>query len=233
MPERNQSSANFSTISNLIPFVLLLLSPFLSSGDWTWVPGWTLAGTMMLGTIISRTIADRLHPGLERERLTAGVMKDTKAWDKWIMPLISLWLPLLAVTVAGLDKRLGWSTPPSAWVNRLGLALMVAGFALGAWAMAVNAFFSSYVRIQKDRGHRVVTTGPYAIVRHPGYFGAALAMIGIPLLLGSLWAFLPVLLILIAGVIRTELEDRTLIGELPGYEDYAAKVRYRLIRGVW
>ncbi len=229
----DESMPNFSTVSNLALSILLLLSPFLSSGDWCWDLGWIFSGVMILGTLASRMIATRLHPDLERERLTAGARYDTKAWDKWLMPLIGVWLPTLAVWVAGLDERLGWSPDLAAWVHGLGLVLMLVGFALGSWAMAVNAFFSSYVRIQKDRGHRVVTTGPYAIVRHPGYLGAALAMIGMPLLLDSLWAFFPVLLILAGGVVRTWLEDKTLLAELPGYREYAAKVRHRLIPAVW
>jgi protein-S-isoprenylcysteine O-methyltransferase Ste14 len=229
----DRALAGLSTISNILLLILLLLSPFLSSGDWSWNLGWRFTGAMILGAVASRMIANRLHPGLERERLTAGSMKDTKGWDKWIMPVISLWLPISAVTIAGLDERLGWSTALPAWAHWLGLALIGMGYAIGTWAMVVNAFFSSYVRIQKDRGHKVVTTGPYAIVRHPGYLGSALAMVGIPLLLDSLWAFLPVILILILGAVRTELEDRTLHAELPGYGVYSAKVRYRLVPGIW
>lgn len=90
-----------------------------------------------------------------------------------------------------------------------------------------------YVRIQTDRGHQVVSSGPYAYVRHPGYLGAALGMIGIPLLLDSLWALFPVLLVLILGLVRTALEDRTLLAELPHYKEYAKRVRYRLIPGIW
>ncbi len=233
MANPNHMSARFSIIFNFLSLILLLLSPFLASGDWKWDLGWLYTGSMILYTFISRFIAIRLHPGFARERATAGGMQDTKGWDKWIVPLIALWLPLLAVLVAGLDKRLGWSTIMPDWVHWLGLTLLIIGYSVGTWAMAVNAFFSSHVRIQKERGHQVITKGPYAIVRHPAYITGAIAMCGIPLLLDSLLAFPPIILLCIGIVIRTALEDKTLLSELPGYKEYAEKVRFRLLPGVW
>lgn len=184
---------------------------------------------MILYTILSRAIAIRLHPGFARERATASAMQDTKSWDKWIVPLVALWLSLAAVVIAGLDERLGWSAALPGWAHGLGLALLVVGYAVGTWAMAVNAFFSSHVRIQKDRGQSVVTGGPYAVVRHPAYATGAIAMLGIPLLLDSLLAYPPVVLLCAGIVLRTALEDKTLLAELPGYREYARKVRYRLV----
>jgi len=231
MPDKKRMS--ISIIFNLLSLIVLLLSPFLASGDWRWGLGWLYTGSMILYVLVSRIIAIRLHPGFARERATAGAMQDTKAWDRWIVPLIALWLPLLGVLVAGLDKRLGWSISMAGWVHWLGLALLVFGYAVGTWAMAANAFFSSHVRIQKDRGQTVATTGPYAIVRHPAYITGAIAMCGIPLLLDSLWAFAPIVLLCIGIVLRTALEDKTLLAELPGYNEYADRVRFRLIPGVW
>ena len=233
MPDRKHTGMRLSIIVNFLSLILLLLSPFLASGDWAWDLGWLYTGSMILYTLVSRVIAIRLHPGFARERATASAMQDTKGWDRWIVPLIALWLPFLAVLVAGLDKRLGWSTTMPDWVHWLGLALLVIGYSVGTWAMAVNAFFSSHVRIQKDRGQTVVTTGPYAIVRHPAYITGAIAMCGIPLLLDSLLAFPPIILLCIGIVIRTALEDKTLLAELPGYKEYAEKVRFLLIPGVW
>ncbi len=225
---------NKSTILfNLLTLLLLLIMPFIASGNWAWDLGWLYTGSMILFTLVSRIIAIRLHPGFARERATASAMQDTKSWDKWIVPLVALWLPLISVLIAGLDKRLSWSTDLPAWVHWIGLALLIIGYAVGTWAMAVNAFFSSHVRIQKDRGHQVITTGPYAIVRHPAYATGAVAMVGIPLLLDSLWAFPTILLLCIGIVIRTSLEDKTLLSELPGYQVYAKKVRFRLFPGVW
>jgi protein-S-isoprenylcysteine O-methyltransferase Ste14 len=188
---------------------------------------------MLIYIFLSRIIAIRLHPGFARERATASAMRDTKDWDRWIVPLIALWLPFLAVLVAGLDKRLGWSESMPAWAHWLGLVLLVFGYAVGTWAMAENAFFSSHVRIQGDRGHRVVATGPYAFVRHPAYVTGAIAMCGIPLLLDSLLAYPPIILLCVGIVVRTALEDKTLLAELPGYMQYAEKVRFRLLPGLW
>ncbi len=226
-------NSKFTIVFNVLSLILLLLSPFLASGDWLWDLGWIYTGSMILFTLVSRIIAIRLHPGFARERATASAMKDTKGWDKWIVPLIALWLPLLAVLIAGLDKRLGWSTDMPGWVHWLGLALLAFGYSVGTWAMAANAYFSSHVRIQKDRGQTVVSSGPYAIVRHPAYVTGAVAMLGIPLLLDSLLSFPPIILLCIGIIIRTILEDRTLLAELPGYREYAQKVRYRLIPGIW
>jgi len=233
MADQKRLSAKFSIVINVLTLILLLISPFLASGDWGWALGWLYTGSMLLYTFVSRAIAIRLHPGFARERATASAMQDTKSWDKWIVPLIALWLPLLAVLVAGLDKRLAWSTTMPGWVHWLGLALLTFGYAVGTWAMAVNAYFSSHVRIQTDRGQTVISTGPYAIVRHPAYITGAIAMCGIPLLLDSLLAFPPIILLIVGIVIRTALEDKTLLAELPGYKEYAEKVRYRLVPGVW
>lgn len=228
-----QPREKLTILFNLLTLILLLITPFLASGDWTWGLGWLYTGSMLVFAFVSRVIAIRLHPGFARERATASAMQDTKSWDKWIVPLIALWLPLLSVLVAGLDERLGWTAGLPGWVHGLGLGIMFIGYAVGTWAMAVNQFFSSHVRIQTDRGHHVISTGPYAIVRHPAYITGIIAMLGLPLLLDSLLAYPLIGLLCILTVVRTALEDRTLLAELPGYKEYAQKVRYRLIPGVW
>jgi protein-S-isoprenylcysteine O-methyltransferase Ste14 len=118
-------------------------------------------------------------------------------------------------------------------VKIIALVVILAGYAWSSWALIENRFFSGVVRIQKERGHEVVSTGPYAIMRHPGYAGALLAYLATPTFLDSIWAFLPVVLIAILLIIRTNLEDRTLQEELDGYREYARRVRYRLLPGVW
>lgn len=233
MPVQKPLKQTLSIAFNLLSFILLIILPFLASGDWSWRAGWIYSGTIILFTFASRIIAIRLHPGFAQERATAGIMEDTKSWDKWIVPLVALWLPMLAVLIAGLDKRMGWSPTMPGWLTWLGLALLTFGFTVSTWAMAENAYFSSHVRIQKDRGHRVIMTGPYAIIRHPAYATGMVAMWGAPLLLDSLWACPVILLLCIGIVIRTALEDKTLLAELPGYREYAEKVRFRLIPGVW
>jgi len=233
MKEQKTLRGKPTIIFNAFSLLLLLFFPFMTSGDWTWNLGWIYTGSMILYIFISRVIAISLHSGFARERLNASAMRDTKTWDKWIVPLIAFWLPFLAVLLAGLDKRLNWSAVMPNWVHWFGLFLLLFGYSVGTWAMAVNAFFSSHVRIQKDRDHKVISTGPYAIVRHPAYITGAIAMCGIPLLLDSLWAFPPIILLCIGIIVRTSLEDKTLIAELPGYEQYSKKVRFRLVPWIW
>jgi protein-S-isoprenylcysteine O-methyltransferase Ste14 len=119
------------------------------------------------------------------------------------------------------------------WVSVLSLSLFVAGYVLGAYALIENRFFSGKVRIQTERNQQVVSSGPYRWMRHPGYAGALLAYFVTPLLLDSNWAFLPAVFLAICLVVRTHLEDRTLQAELPGYREYAQRVRYRLLPGIW
>jgi protein-S-isoprenylcysteine O-methyltransferase Ste14 len=132
-----------------------------------------------------------------------------------------------------LDHRFGWSPDFPLWANILGLFLVAAGYTLACWALVMNRFFSSVVRIQTDRGHTVCDRGPYRIVRHPGYAGNALALPGVVLALASAWTIIPAVLALIVTIVRTTLEDNTLKEELPGYFDFARRVRYRLFPGIY
>jgi protein-S-isoprenylcysteine O-methyltransferase Ste14 len=145
--------------------------------------------------------------------------------------VLSISFPLYIV--AGLDHRLGWSPQFPVWLNIVGFFLVALGYAFGGWAMVENRFFSTMVRIQTDRGHRVCDSGPYRMVRHPGYAGNMLALPGMVLALGSVWTIIPVLIAVVIAVIRTALEDRTLQEELPGYTDYTHRVRYRLFPGIY
>ena len=135
--------------------------------------------------------------------------------------------------MAGLDHRFGWSPVFPLWLIVLGIFLIALGYAFSSWAFVENRFFSGVVRIQADRGHVVCDSGPYRIVRHPGYAGNILPQLGIVLALGSVWTLIPAAVALIIAVIRTTLEDRTLQEELPGYLDYTRHVRYRLIPGIY
>lgn len=160
--------------------------------------------------------------------------EDTKPWDEILAPLVGLGGALIPLA-AGLDARYSWSVLDFGLTTKVvALVLTLAGFAFSSWALLENRFFSGTVRIQKERGHHVVSTGPYAWVRHPGYAGALLTYFATPVLLDSLWTFLPVVFITIVLVIRTSLEDRTLQEELPGYKEFATqKTRYRLLPGIW
>jgi protein-S-isoprenylcysteine O-methyltransferase Ste14 len=151
-----------------------------------------------------------------------------------ILEAVFLLPTMLAIPiVAALDDgRYHWSHLPW-WVCVLGYTLVIAGMAGVTWAEAVNKFVEPTVRIQTDRGHKVIDTGPYAIVRYPGYVSSFLAFIGMALALGSLLALIPAVVSCLLLVVRTALEDRTLQAELPGYKEYAQRVRYRLVPGVW
>ena len=142
-------------------------------------------------------------------------------------------IQLARYIVAGLDHRYGWSGEFPLTAQMAALAAGSLGYALMVWSTAVNAFFSQIVRIQTEKGHRVVTSGPYNYLRHPGYFGALVFELTVAILLGSWWAFGISLISAALLLVRTSLEDRTLQNELAGYSDYAKKVRYRLIPRVW
>ncbi|MCI0476140.1 MAG: isoprenylcysteine carboxylmethyltransferase family protein [Anaerolineales bacterium] len=216
-------------IISLLPAVIL----FLAAGRVDWWEAWTMVGLLVVATLGSRVIVLRKHPELAAERARWTDEQNVKSWDKRLMPIVALYGPFLMWLVAGLDKR--WNGSPALPLGlELGaFAVVILGYSLSVWALIANKYFSAVVRIQKDRGHAVVTTGPYRFVRHPGYAGGAIAYLVTPIALGTLWAYLPVLLTIVALAIRTALEDRTLQNELPGYREYAARVRYRLMPGVW
>lgn len=211
----------------LIPFL-----PLLISWRWDWWEAWIYAIIGILGFAISRVLAARRHPDLLAERARFMQHENAKPWDKLLAPLLGIGGGLVLL-VAGLDALFDWSSTFSSPVKILSLVIILAGYALGSYALIENRFFSGMVRIQTDRGHQVVSSGPYRWMRHPGYAGALLTYLATPLFLDSLWAFLPAVFITILLVIRTGLEDRVLQDELEGYRDYARRVRYRLLPRVW
>ncbi len=157
--------------------------------------------------------------------------KGTETWD-WVF--FGVFNPLMiAIGVAAwYDLRSG-SAPLPLWVWPIGVVLFVLGGGLFLRAMAENPFFEKTVRFQSERGHHVIDTGPYRKVRHPGYVGMFAWILAVPLLLNSTWALLPTAVAIVSLVVRTALEDRTLQKKLPGYADYATRVRSRLIPGLW
>jgi protein-S-isoprenylcysteine O-methyltransferase Ste14 len=212
----------------LIPAILLVCG-----GEIGWWQAWVFLVLIVAVGIGSRAWGERRHPGLMAERLKFDKAPGVKPWDKVLSPLMAISISFPLVIVAGLDHRYSWSPAFPVWLNILGFILMAAGYAFASWAMAENRFFSGAVRIQTDRGHAVCDSGPYRIVRHPGYAGNALPLPGIALALSSLWTFIPAAAALVIIVIRTALEDRTLQEELPGYAEYARRVRYRLVPGIY
>jgi len=215
--------------------VIVFLPGVIFLAAWTlrWWNAWAYYATVLVGALSSRLAIALRHPDLLAERGRSMESDDAKPGDRLIVLLAALLLPTIGLVVAGLDHRFGWTTVLPTGVHVTGLVMLAAGYALGAWAMAVNRFFSAVVRIQKERGHSVVTGGPYRVVRHPSYAGGLLATLGIPLLLNSWWAFLPALGVVALTIVRTRLEDRTLQKELPGYAAYARRTRFRLMPGVW
>jgi len=212
----------------LIPLVLLICG-----GDLDWWQAWVYSLLILVVGIGGRIWAEQRHPGLTAERQNIENIHNAKAWDKVLAPLMAVSISYPMVIVAGLDHRFNWSSEFPLWLIVIGFILISLGYAFAVWALAENRFFSSVVRIQTERGHVVCDTGPYRFVRHPGYAGNVLALFGIVLALSSVWTLIPAVVATIISVIRTGLEDWTLQEELPGYQDYAQRVRYRLIPGVY
>ena len=208
----------------LIPLIL-----FICGGDLGWSQAWLYSLLIVVAGLGGRMWAEQRHPGLLAERQDKSNFQNAKAWDKVLAPLMAVSIGYPIVVVAGLDHRFNWSAEFPPWLTVLGFILISFGYGFAAWALAENRFFTSVVRIQTDRGHAVCDTGPYRLVRHPGYAGNILAVFGIVLALSSAWTLIPATVALIIAVIRTVLEDRVLQDELPGYNDYAQRVRYRLI----
>jgi protein-S-isoprenylcysteine O-methyltransferase Ste14 len=203
---------------------------FWSAGRTTWWPGWALVAVLLAWAAATGVAILRVNPELLVERLRPR--KGAKVWDTAILGVIGT-STLARLVIAGLDQRYGWTgdLPLVAQIAALGVILL--GYALVVWATASNAFFSQVVCIQSERGHVVASGGPYRWVRHPGYAGMMLFELTVPVLLGSWWAYIPGVLNAALFVLRTALEDRTLRDELGGYAEYAARVRYRLLPGIW
>jgi len=203
---------------------------FVSVWKWGWWNAWAYLGLYLAFLVFNAVVLLGKHKDLVEERTRVGA--GTKGWDR-IVGGISAFGGLLIMILAGLDERFGWPGTLPLWVQIGALVLMGATYPLFTWAMVSNKFFATTVRIQKERGHTVQTGGPYCFVRHPGYASMLFSYITIPLALGSLWACIPMVLLVANLFVRTALEDRTLQNELDGYKDYAARVRYRLIPGIW
>jgi protein-S-isoprenylcysteine O-methyltransferase Ste14 len=218
----------FAAYTLLLPMVL-----FIAAGRLNWVWAWVYVGIVVSFTLVSRIAVIRTDPDLLAERAQSLDREDVKGWDRLILFFLLLIGPLAMMIVAGLDERFDWSPQIRLAFQLVALAIMVLGYVVSTWAMAVNRYYSAVVRIQKDRGQTVVTDGPYRFVRHPSYATGIVAYLMIPILLGSLWALIPCSLVVLGTIIRTALEDKTLLEELDGYKEYARRVRYRLLPGVW
>jgi protein-S-isoprenylcysteine O-methyltransferase Ste14 len=203
---------------------------FLPAGTWAWEKGWLFILACVALGVLAWLYVWRVNPEVLAARINAH--EGTKRWDKVLLGLFFL-TGLATIPVAALDDgRFHWSAVPW-WACLVGYGLLVAGMVLLSWVQAVNKFFEPTVRIQADRGQTVIDSGPDAVVRHPGYASWFPLSAGIALCLGSLWALIPAGLSCLVLILRAQWEDQTLQAELPGYKEYAQRVRYRLLPGVW
>jgi len=221
------SKARKRILQVVIQYFMIALILFLTSGKLDWIWAWAYMGVNVVILAINSMV---LSPELMAER--GEIKENVEPWDRTVA-LIGSIITLVVIILPGFDLRFGWSPPLNPSVQILGLVFYALGMGLFTWSMVSNPFFSTSVRIQMDRDHIVATSGPYRFVRHPGYIGYCIAWIATALGLGSLWTIIPATFIVISIVIRTALEDRTLLQKLQGYREYADKVRYRLIPGIW
>ncbi|MCK4835568.1 MAG: isoprenylcysteine carboxylmethyltransferase family protein [Candidatus Aminicenantes bacterium] len=217
-------------LGSIFSIILFGVGLFFLAGRLDYVQGWVLLAICFIILIVS-VFSLRKRKDLVKERRNPG--PGVKKWDNFIIVLYQIFLYGLLI-IAILDSgRFRWSPKFPMGIYILSGLILVLSSAFALWALRVNNFFSSKVRIQKERYHQVITTGPYRFVRHPGYTGVIFMILSLALIMGSLWALIPAGLIGILFVIRTVLEDRVLKEELSGYAEYARKVRYRLIPGIW
>jgi protein-S-isoprenylcysteine O-methyltransferase Ste14 len=205
---------------------------FLPAGTVSWLWGWVFLAVLVAVMVAHPLVMVPANPEVLVEREKGLWNEGVKPWDKWITTAAGGLMPLPWI-VAGLDLRFQLSAPLPLALHLGGLLVTVLGYVLFLWAMASNAFFAQGVRIQAERGHAVAAGGPYRVVRHPGYAGTILTQLAVPFLLGSLWGLIPAALSAALFVVRTGLEDKTLMAELLGYPEYARHTPNRLVPGVW
>lgn len=229
MAESNSAALTRSLTSLAFVLVIMGLLLFLPAGTLNWPLGWWFAAAFVAAILVSIAVLWQLNPEIFAAR--SRVQKGTKREDYVFIALIAIGF-LGVLPLAALDYRFGWSSIPG-WVVILGYVIFVIGFVGQAWSQSVNRHFEPGVRIQEDRGQTVIDTGPYAFMRHPGYISGSLFAISTALMLGSWWALIPALLVVVALIPRTLFEERTLHAELPGYTEYTQRVKYRWVPGVW
>jgi len=205
---------------------------FGAAGTLDYFNGWLYICSMVALSIGFGTYAVRVDPGLLRERLKPPVQKDQPLADKLILfPILLLVFGAMGFMAAD-AARWRWSVMPPA-VQWAGCGLLLAAFLFIAWTMRTNSFAAPVVKIQKDRGHTVITTGPYAIVRHPMYLGSIFYVAGTSLVLGSWWGLAAVPIVAFLFAIRIGIEEKALRAGLDGYDDYARTVPWRLLPLIW
>ena len=217
-------------LTSIFLFVQLIVF-FISAGYLTDTRSWLYFITAFVHYVVSTTVQFKLNPKLLVQRLKMK-REGSKLWDEILMRLSNLSMIILIPVVAGLDFRFNWSIL-EIYFAFFGLIFVAVSSIFLNWAMILNPHFEPTVRIQKDRDHKVISSGPYKIVRHPGYLAAILYALSMPLIIGSAFTFIPVGIYTVLFMIRTSLEDRTLHEELDGYSEYAKEVKHKLFPGIW
>jgi protein-S-isoprenylcysteine O-methyltransferase Ste14 len=200
----------------------------LVAGTWDYWQAWVYFIVNMIILVLMATV---LSPNYELVEERLNPKEGMKGWDKFYFAVTTP-LFVIALVIAGLDARFGWSNIPPVFYW-LSVAVYILGQAIFQWARYTNQYFSSVVRIQTDRGQTVCKAGPYQYVRHPGYVGGILFTATVGLVLGSWWASIPQVIAALMLIWRTAREDRTLQAELPGYKQFTLETKYRLLPGVW
>ncbi|MEN8221446.1 MAG: isoprenylcysteine carboxylmethyltransferase family protein [Pseudomonadota bacterium] len=231
MNKQNPFILWLSFVVRMTFFAVALMWP---AGTWQWWEAWVLVGLWTIYGLVMTMYLLRNDPALLAERLKlVPLHKEQKDWDKALMLLffiagISLYL------LPGFDvMRYEWSEPLPLWVRVIAMLIHIPCLVLLGWIMRENTYLSQVVKIDKERDHKVITTGPYAVVRHPMYSVAIILLFAVPVALGSRFSLIISLFLTVLLIVRTYLEDRTLHAELDGYPEYAKQTVYRLIPGLW
>lgn len=212
-------------------FVVQALIFFASAGHFNIPRAWLYFIIYLVYLVLNTIMVYKFFPEIANVR--GEMRKGTKSWDKVFIVLCAPMTLIIMPAVAGLDiGRYYWSSLPI-YFTAIGIGLYIISVILIDWSLVTNRYFETTVRIQKDRGHQVITTGPYKIVRHPGYVGIILSVLSFSLIIGSLFSLIPAGIIILLFIVRTSLEDKTLHAELDGYPEYAKQVKYRLFPGIW
>ena len=217
---------------SLVGLAIMLVLLFVPAGTLDWPAAWVFLVEFGLASSLITRWLQRHNPALLEERMKPLIQREQKPWDRRLMKaFLFLWCAWFVI-MSWDAVRFGWSHVPL-WLQVIGAVAIAVAMYIMFLIMRTNSFAVPVVKIQAERGHRVVSDGPYAVVRHPMYGGTLLLIAGIPLLLGS-WLGLAVApLIVLLFAVRAVMEERTLMAELPGYTDYATRVRYRLVPFVW
>lgn len=212
-------------------FTVAVLWP---AGTWYWWEAWVVIGLWTVYGLVMTLFLLRHDPALLAERLKfVPIHEEQKTWDKYIM--LVFFVAGIALYIApGFDVvRYAWSEPLPLWIRIAAMFIHLPCFVLLGWIMRENTYLSQVVKIDEARGHQVITTGPYKLVRHPMYTVVIVLLFAEPMALGSRYALILSLFLTLLLIVRTYFEDRTLHAELEGYPEYARQTQYRLIPGIW